>query len=97
MNFLIEHNYIVIWLGALLVHLFTAYNKSYNASQKYLRKMFPGWAEKHYYRLDLLLTPILGTIFAFFTIHPMDLSSAFFSGSIWYVAFTSTIQKVKHD
>jgi hypothetical protein len=95
MEFLINHNYIVIWLGALLVHYFSANNKSVNASQNYIRKMFPGWAEKYYYLIDIIITPILGTIFAFFTIHPVDLSSAFFSGSIWYVAFVSTIQKVK--
>ena len=70
-------------------------DKKYNRSQFYIRKMFPNWHEKYYYRLDLIITPILGTLLAIITINPIDLSSAFFSGLIWHYTFMSSIREKK--
>ncbi len=96
MEFLIKHNYIAIWFGAILVHWWSAYGANFKESQNYMRKLFPDWKEKNYYLFDLLLTPVLGSLFAWITIHPVDPFSALFSGLTWHVTFISLL-KIKSN
>lgn len=95
MEFLIKYNCIAIWFGAFLVHWYSAYDTKFNISQNYMRNLFPNWQEKSYYFLDLILTPILGTGFAWITIHPVDPFAALVSGMTWHVTFISLLKGKK--
>lgn len=97
MGFLITHSYLVIYLGAIAVHLFKLYRGSFSGSQQRLKELFPKWKEETYYRIDFIITPILGSSIAYFLFQPTDLQSAILNGITWQIALISILEAKKND
>ena len=92
MNFLINHIYIVIYLGAIAVHLFHLYKGSFAGSQKRLKELFPRWKEETFFRIDFIITPVIGALLAYFLFQPTDLRTAILNGITWQIALTSILK-----
>lgn len=92
MDFLINNNFYVILLGAIAVHLFHLYKGSFTGSQKRLKELFPRWKEETYFRIDFIITPVIGSLIAYFLFQPTDLQTAILNGITWQIALTSILK-----
>ena len=92
MNFLANNSYIVIYLGAIAVHLFHLYKGSFTGSQKRLKELFPRWKEETFFRVDFIITPAIGSLIAYFLFQPTELQTAILNGITWQIALTSILK-----
>lgn len=86
-DFFIKHNNITLllfsWLGALIGHILSIYDKEFKGIHFIMEKLFPNREDLFYDRVDFILLPIIGCILAFIIIEPSNFKTAFFAGLTW--------------
>lgn len=92
MDFLINNIYLVIYLGAITIHLFHQYKGPFTGTQKRIKELFPTLKEFRYIQIDFIITPIIGTLLAYILFQPTDLKTALLTGLTWQQALTSIIK-----
>lgn len=74
---------IFIWIGAFCTHILSFYRGDFKGTIPFLEKLIPGKSEAFYFRFDLIILPILGTILALVLIQPDNIKASIFTGMTW--------------
>ena len=86
-DFFVNHHRLTLlvsaWLGALIGHMLSIYDKDFKGIHFIMEKLFPNKKEIVYDRIDFLLLPIIGCILAYILIEPSNYKTAFFAGLTW--------------
>jgi hypothetical protein len=75
--------YFFVWIGSLIGHVLSLYDKSFQGSKVFLRGVIPNQSDTFYNRLDFIVLPIIGTVLAVVLISPSDPKTGVFSGLSW--------------
>jgi len=75
--------YFQTWLGAISAHFLSLYSKDFKGTIPFLKKIIPYKSDTFYYRVDLIILPLIGTLIACMVIEPVNLKTSFFAGISW--------------
>jgi hypothetical protein len=76
----------IVWFGAVCMHLYSN-RRQFDGIRPYLSKAWPSLSEACLYRIDLLITPLVGAGIGYIFFSPTNPMSALAAGVSWTAAF----------
>ena len=80
--------YLITFLGAVAVQIFTLFNKNFNGSIVFLKQFFPDRSNTFYTRVNFCICTFIGSIIGFTFFNPQSCTEALASGFGWQGAMT---------
>jgi hypothetical protein len=80
---LFNNQFVVIWFGALVGHIFSLNIKGFKGTIPFFSRLFRIKNKKIYYLIDFLIAPFLGAIIVFLSLSPDSTSVSLYTGITW--------------
>lgn len=80
---------ISVWFGAFCAMAFSVMSKGFKGLQPLLKKIFPKMGERWLILLEVLISPVLGSIFTYLIMEPSNMKDAVLEGLTWSGTFVA--------
>jgi glucan phosphoethanolaminetransferase (alkaline phosphatase superfamily) len=84
---------IFIWIGAICTHILSFYSTNFKGTIPFLMRLIPGKSEAFYFRIDLVILPLIGALLALILINPVSIKASLFAGITWSGSITALLNQ----
>jgi hypothetical protein len=84
------------YIGALILHIFSMYDKNFHGTEEFLTGILPNKSKAFYKRVDFICLPIIGTIIAIVLMSPKGPVAGMFSGLSWSGTLVAFLKRGTH-
>lgn len=75
--------FLTLLAGAIICQLLSLNSQKIQGIKPFLKNFFPGKSKEWYYRVNVIVFPLIGTFLAYVLLSPTDLKSSLLAGITW--------------